>query len=93
MKSKLTQAQREKIMKQFGGRMPTQEEIIEKIRASQEKLMTALAGAARSAPDDPETKKQLMETIAKAGHLRKKIYKEVLKEPPPKILNDLNKSN
>lgn len=93
MKSKLTEAQRKKIMKQFGGRMPTQEEIFEKIKASQERLMTALAGAARTAPNDPEIKKQLMEAIEKAGSLRKRIYKEVIKEAPPKIHNDLDKSN
>ncbi len=93
MKSKLTEAQHKKIMKQFGGKMPTQAEIVATIRASQERLMTALAGAARTAPNDPEIKKQLMETIEKAGNLRKRIYNEVLQESPPKIHEDFDKSN
>lgn len=80
-------------MKEFGGRMPTKEEIFEKIRASQERLMQALAGAARTAPDDPEVKKQLMEVIEKAGSLRKGVYKKILKERPPKIHEESQKSN
>ena len=84
-KPKLSKERKEEIMKQFGGRMPTQEEIFEKIRASQERLMQALAGAAKTAPDDPKVRKELLSAIEKAGSFRKKIYKEVLKENPPKI--------
>lgn len=92
MKNTLTQKQKEKIMKEFGGRMPTKEEIFEKIRASQERLMQALAGAAATAPNDPEVKKQLFGVIEKASNLRKKVYKEVLKEKPPKV-RDPNSDN
>jgi len=76
---------REKLMQQYGGRMPTQEEVFEKIRASQERLMTALVGMAKTAPNDPEIKKQLMEAMQKAAELRKKVYKQVLKQKPPQI--------
>ena len=93
MKSRLTKKQREKIMKQFGGRMPTKEEIFEKIKASQERMMQALAGATRTVPDDPETRKQLLEVIERAATLRKNIYKKVIKEKPPKIKEDSNSSN
>lgn len=65
--------------------MPTEQEIMEGLKASQERLMQALAGMARTAPDDPEIKAQIMEAIEKAAGLRKKIYKEVVKEEPPKI--------
>ena len=93
MKNKLTKKQREKIMKEFGGRMPTKEEIFEKIRAAQERLMTSLAGAVRTAPDDPGARKQLTEVIEKAGSFRKKIYKEILKEKVPKVKEPNDKSN
>ncbi|EKD58101.1 MAG: hypothetical protein ACD_57C00031G0009 [uncultured bacterium] len=93
MKSKLTKKQREKIMKQFGGRMPTKEEIFEKIKASQERMMQALAGAARTAPSDPETRKQLLGVIERAATLRKKIYKQVIKEKPPKVKENPNSTN
>ncbi len=90
---KLTKKQKEKILKEFGGRMPTKEEIFEKIKASQERLMQALAGAARTAPDDPEIRKQLLEVVERAAKLRKGIYKKVLKEEPPNIRRDPNSSN
>ena len=93
MKSKLTKKQREKIMKQYGGRMPTKEEIFEKIKASQERMMQALAGAARTAPDDPKVRSQLLEVIERAAKLRGKIYKQVLKEKPPKVRENPNESN
>ncbi|MEX2028170.1 MAG: hypothetical protein WD988_01570 [Candidatus Curtissbacteria bacterium] len=91
MKPKLTKKRKEEIMKQFGGRMPTKEELFEKIRASQERMMTALAGAAKTAPDDPEIRKELMEVIEKAASLRKGVYKEILKEKPPKIHDENDK--
>ena len=93
MKKGLSQNQRQKIMKQYGGRMPTKEEIFEKIRASQERMMQALAGAARTAPDDPEVRRQLTSVIEKAGHLRKGIYKKILKDKPPKIHEESDSSN
>lgn len=92
-KVKLSKKRREEIMKEFGGRMPTREEIFEKIKASQERLMTALAGAAKTAPDDPVVRKHLMEVVERAGGLRKKIYKDVLKEKPPKVIEGPNSSS
>jgi hypothetical protein len=85
MATKLSKKQKEKIMKQYSGRMPTQEEVMEKIKASQERLMQALAGMARTAPDDPEIKTEIMKAIEKAADLRKRIYKEVVKEEVPRI--------
>jgi len=93
MKSKLTKKQREKIIKQFDGRMPTKKEIFERIKASQERMMQALAGAARTAPDDPEARKQLLEVIERTAKLRSKIYKQILKEKPPKVRENPNESN
>ncbi len=90
---KLSKKRREEIMKQFGGRMPTKEEIFEKIRASQERLMEFLAGAAKTAPEDPQIRKQLLEVIEKAGNLRKSVYKNVLKTKPPKIREESEKAN
>lgn len=85
MKTKPIKINREKLLKQFGGKVPTEAEILDKIKASQERLMQALVGMARTAPDDPEIQRQLREAIEKAAELRKKIYKTVIKEEPPKI--------
>ena len=92
-KPKLSKKRKEEIMKQFGGRMPTKEEVFEKIRASQERMMQALAGAARTAPDDPKVRKQLLEVIERAAKLRGKIYEKVLKEKPPRVRENPDDSN
>jgi len=47
-------------MKQFGGRMPTKEEVFEKIRILQERMINALKGAYESAPDDPKVRNDLV---------------------------------
>lgn len=85
MSDKLSRKRKEEIMKQFGGRMPTKEEVFEKIRASQERMMEALKGAYETAPDDPNVRKDLVNAIEKATKMRSKLYKEVLKETPPNI--------
>lgn len=65
--------------------MPTQEEIFEKIKASQERMMQALKGAYDSATDDSESRAQLLKAIEKATRLRGKIYDTLIKEKPPKL--------
>lgn len=87
MSNKLSKKRKEEIMKQFGSRMPTKEEVFEKIRASQERMMEALKGAYETAPDDPNVRKDLVNVIEKATKMRSKLYKEVLKETPPKLKN------
>ncbi|KKR64814.1 MAG: hypothetical protein UU05_C0038G0001, partial [Candidatus Curtissbacteria bacterium GW2011_GWA1_40_47] len=45
------------------------------------------------APSDPETRKQLLGVIERAATLRKKIYKQVIKEKPPKVKENPNSTN
>ncbi len=78
-KTKLSKKRREEIMKQFGGRMPTKEEIFQKIIESQERMADALKGAWETATDDPEVKKQLLEVGERSAKLRNKI-KEMFKK-------------
>lgn len=92
MATKLTKKQKGEIVEKFG-RVPTEDEIVEAIKASQERLMQALAGMARTAPDDPEIKKEIMQAIEKAADLRKRIYKEVIKEETPRIHSEEEQVN
>ncbi|OGY26022.1 MAG: hypothetical protein A2Z24_02820 [Candidatus Woykebacteria bacterium RBG_16_44_10] len=82
-KSKLTKKKKEELIKKFG-HVPTKEEIFEKLKASQERLMWALSGALKTAPPDLELRKQLLQAIEKAATLRGKVYREVIKEEPPR---------
>ena len=84
MPKKLTKKQKEEIIKKYG-KIPTKEEMFQKIKESQERMMSALAGAWEEAPDEPEIKRQLLEAVEKAGKMRKKIYQDLLDEDPPKI--------
>lgn len=84
MKLKLSKKKEAELIKKFG-HVPTEEEILEKIKASQERLMSALAGALKTAPDDPKIRKQLLEAVEKAAKLRGEVYEKVLKEKPPEI--------
>lgn len=79
---KLSKKQEAELIKKYG-HVPTKEEIFEKIKASQEIMMRALAGALKTAPKDPKIREQLLEAVEKATKLRGKIYKDVLKEKPP----------
>lgn len=72
-------------MKQFGGRMPTKEEVFEKIKASQERMMAVLKGAYEAAPEDPKIRAEFMDAIDKATKLREKVYKDLMKQEPPKL--------
>ena len=85
MKPRLSKKRKEEIMKQFGGRIPTKEELFEKIKASQERMMTALKGTYETAPKDPKIRSELLEAIDKATKLRGRIYKDLMKENPPKL--------
>ncbi len=82
---KAAKKQKIQVLEKESPTAPTEEEIIGRIKASQERLMQALAGMARTAPDDPEIKAEIMQAIEKAANLRKKIYKEVIKEETPKM--------
>jgi len=93
MAAKVSKKQKEGILDESSSTTPTDEEIIERIKASQERLMQALAGMARSAPDDPEIKAEIMQAIEKAANLRKRIYKEVIKEETPKIHSEEEQVN
>lgn len=70
---KLSKKRKEEIMKQFGGRMPTKEEIFQKIMESQERLANALKGAWETKPDDPKIAKQLLEAGERSAKLKAKI--------------------
>lgn len=84
MKLKISKEKEKELIAKFG-HVPTEKEISENIKASQEKLMTALVGMLETAPDDPEVRKKLMEAIEKAVEVRNKVYEEVLKETPPPV--------
>lgn len=84
MKLKISKEKEKELIKKFG-HVPTEKEILEKIKASQERLMSALAGALKTAPDDPKIRKQLLESVEKAAKLRGEVYEKVLKEKPPAI--------
>ena len=83
MKPKLSKKREAELIKKYG-HVPTKEEIFEKIKASQERMMQALAGALATAPKDPKIREQLLEAVEKATKLRGKIYKDLLKEKPPR---------
>lgn len=78
---KLDPKTKEKLIKEFG-RLPTKEEIFEKLIQSQERMIRALAGASKTAPEDPQIRTQLLKAMEKAIELREKIYKSFGKKPP-----------
>lgn len=73
--AKLSKKRKEEIMKQFGGRMPTKEEIFQKIMESQERMAQALKGAWETKPDDPKIKEQLLEVGERSAKLKAEIKK------------------
>lgn len=85
MKNKLNAKQKEEIIKKYG-KIPSKEEVFEKIAASQEKLIAALMGAWESAPNDPKIRKDLLKAMEKAMDLRAKVYKKVIKKEPPNLI-------
>lgn len=70
---KLSKKRKEEIMKQFGGRMLTKEEIFQKIMKSQERMAQALKGAWETKPNDSETKEQLLEVGERSAKLKNEI--------------------
>lgn len=72
---KLSKKRKEEIKKQFGGRMPTKEEIFQKIMDSQERMAKALKGAWGTKPNDPKVTKQLLEVGERSAKLKKEIQK------------------
>lgn len=69
-------------MRRFGGRMPTKEEIFQKIIESQGRMAQALKGAWETKPDDPDSRKQLLEVGERSAKLRKEIQKMFGKDKP-----------
>lgn len=86
----MNKKQKEEIIKKYG-KIPTKEEIFQKIKESQERMVVALAKAWETAPNDPKIKKQLLEAIEKALQFRNKLYKDLLKEEPPNIRESYEK--
>lgn len=82
--AKLTSQKKEEIIKKYG-KIPTKEELFQKIKRSQERLLVSLIRAWETAPDDPKIREEVLEAIEKAVRLREKIYKDVVKEEPPEI--------
>jgi len=78
-----TREKRKKLVAKFGQSF-SEEEILEKLKQSQEKMIRALAGALTTAPDDPEIRSELLEAVEKAMQMRSKIY-GMIGETPPKI--------
>lgn len=74
MKDKITEKDKQKIIKEFGHYPPTKEELFQKIMESQKKLNEALAGAWNSVPEEGE-KKQLIKIGEKAAKLQSGIKK------------------
>lgn len=69
-------------MRQFSGRMPTKEDIFQKIIESQERMAQALKGAWETKPNDPKVKKQLLEVGERSAKLKKEIQKMFGKDKP-----------
>lgn len=82
-KTKLGRKQKEKLTAKFG-HVPTKEEMFAHIKESQEKLVRSLAGALATAPDDSQTREQLLKAFEKATNLRIKLY-GMMGEIPPRI--------
>lgn len=82
--AKLTRQKKEEIIKKYG-KIPTKEELFQKIKRSQERLLVSLIRAWETAPDDPKIREEVLEAIEKAARLHEKIYKDVVKEEPPEI--------
>ena len=74
MKSKISDKDKQKIIKEFGHYPPTKEELFQKIMESQKRMSEALAGAWENAPDE-EARKTLIEVGEKASKLQSGIKK------------------
>ena len=79
MRKKISEKDKQKIIKEFGHYPPTKEELFQKIMESQKRMNDALAGAWKTAPDE-ETKKKLLEVGEKAAKLQSGIRKVFAKK-------------
>lgn len=75
----LTKKQKDELIERYG-HIPNEEEVIENIRASSQKMLTALAAAWDVAPDDPKIKTDIIKALKKALELRKKIEEKIVKK-------------
>ena len=74
MKKRVSEKDKQKIIKEFGHYPPTKEEIFQKIMESQKRMAEALAGAWKTAPDE-EARKTLLEVGERAAKLKSGIKK------------------
>ena len=88
--ARLAKKQKEEIIKKYG-KVPSKEEIFQKIRESQERLVASLIKAWEAAPDDPKIRKELLQAMERAVNLRKEVYKKLIKEEPPEIKESYEK--
>ncbi len=88
--AKLSEEKKEELIKKFG-HIPTKEEVFEKIRQAQERLVVSLIAAWESAPEDPAIRSQILDAMKESLSLREKVYKKVLKEEPPDIKKSYEK--
>lgn len=79
MKPKLTKAQRERVLKEFG-HIPTKEEVFAKIQASQVRMMNALQEAFENMPEDEALRGQFLDTLEQTATFNKHLN-EVVKTP------------
>ncbi len=73
------------------GKIPTKQELFEKIKESQERIIISLVKAWEVVPDNIEDRKQLLEASGKAMNLRDSLYKKLLREEPPSLKKSYNK--
>jgi hypothetical protein len=78
-------------LKKDSNNISSKEEVLEKIRKSQERLIVSLAATWETASDDLELREQLMEASEKAVNLREKVYKQILEEEPPDVSESYEK--
>lgn len=71
--TKLSKKRIEEIKKQFGGKIPTKEELMQKIIESQQRMVDALEGAYKNAPNDPKIKEEILTAVEKSVKLKKNI--------------------
>ena len=81
---KLSKKKKEEIIKKYG-KVPTKEELFEKIKESQERMIVSLALAWEEVPNDPKIRAKLLKATEKAVKLREKLYEDIIGEEAPDI--------
>jgi len=87
---KLSKKKKEEIIKKYG-KIPSKEEVFQKLKESQERLVYSLAKAWETAPDNPQIRSELLEAMEKALKLRSDLYKDIIKEEPPDLKDTYDK--